>query len=83
MTRHISRFVSEVKKALLCYLHSSRVAMASRRRPLAPTQTTEEPPKRRAPNLEPCNYVEIISPGFDPNRVLLRRVIFLNNDKSK
>ena len=64
------------------YLHSFRVAMASRRRPLAPTQPTEDPPTRRAPELGPCTYVEVITPAFDPNRVLLRRVFFLNDDKS-
>jgi hypothetical protein len=33
--------------------------------------------------LDPCTYVEIVSPAFDPNRVLLRRVFFLNDNKSK
>jgi hypothetical protein len=36
----------------------------------------------RAP--EPsCIFVEIVSPVFDPNLVLLRRFFFANNDKSK
>ena len=46
--------------------------MASRRRP------TQEPTRS-----DPCSYVETVGPAFDPNRVLLRRVFFLNNDKSK
>ena len=33
--------------------------------------------------MDPCTYVEVVSPAFDPNRVLLRRIFFLNNDKSK
>jgi hypothetical protein len=48
------------------------------RRPFAPTQPTV-----RAPELDPCTYVEVVSPAFDSNRVLLRRVFFLNDDKSK
>jgi len=35
-----------------------------------------------ASEFDPCTYVEDVSPAFDPNRVLLRRVFFLN-DKSK
>ena len=38
----------------------------------------------RAPELDTCNLlVEVISPAFDPNRVLLRRVFFIDEDKSK
>ena len=56
--------------------------MASRRRLLTPTKPiTEEPPKRKALQLDSCTYVVVIIPAFDPNRVL-RRVVFLN-DKSK
>ena len=69
------------KAAQIYYLHSFRVAMASRRRPLAPTQPLDEQLTRRAPELRPCTYVEIVSPALDPNRVLLRRVFFLNDDK--
>ena len=61
------------KAARICYLRSFRVAMASRRRP---AQLLDE---QRAP----CNCVEIVGPAFDPNRVLLRRVTFLNDIKSK
>ena len=78
MTRHTSRFVSAVYTALFCYLHSFRVAMESRRRPLVPMQPTV-----LAPELGPCTYVEVICPAFDPNRVLLRRVFFLNDSKPK
>jgi hypothetical protein len=38
-------------------------------------------PKRQAPDC--LAYVEPISPIFDPERVLLRRVFFVNADKSK
>ena len=79
MTRHIALFVSVVYKALFHYLHPIfRVAVASRsRRPLAPTQPTV-----RAPELDPCTYVEFVTHAFDSNRVLLLRLFFLNN-KSK
>ena len=46
--------------------------MASRRRP------TQQHTRK-----DPCTYVDIVGPAFDPNRVLLRRVFFLNDDKSK
>ena len=52
----------------------------SRRPPLAPPPA----PTVRAPELDPsCTFVEIVSPAFDPNRVLLRRLFFLNDEKSK
>jgi hypothetical protein len=57
--------------------------MASRRLLLSPTQPTKEQPTRRAPELDPCTYVEIVSPAFVPNRVFLRRLFFLNDDKTK
>jgi len=69
------------KTSLISYLHSFRVAMASRRRPPALTQPGE--PTRRAPELHTWAYIEIVSPTFDPNRILLRRLSFLNHDKSK
>jgi hypothetical protein len=38
----------------------------------------------KAPELDECNqYVENISPLFDPKRVLLRRTFFINEDYSK
>src|SRR5215469_13772744 len=50
------------------------------------TGEDEDPnPKRvKAPELDTCNLLtESISPAFDPDRVLLRRVIFLREDKTK
>ena len=38
---------------------------------------------RRAPEFYPCTYFEVVSPSFHPNRVLLHRFLFLNDDKSK
>jgi hypothetical protein len=36
------------------------------------------------PTLDTCNHlVESIIPSFDPNRVLLRRLYFINDDKTK
>jgi hypothetical protein len=47
----------------------------------------EEVPNRkhiRAPELDTCNLlVEAVSPAFDPNRVLLSRVFFIDEDKAK
>jgi hypothetical protein len=42
-------------------------------------------PKRLAttPNAFLNDYVEDVSPAFDPKRVLIRRVFFINEDKSK
>jgi len=43
-------------------------------------------PKRdvEAPDIDICSYSIVgISPAFDPNRVLLRRVFFISEDKSK
>jgi hypothetical protein len=59
--------------------------MATRERPQTLALLTEEEsePKRQAPRLDEClDYVEAVSPAFDPKRVLLRRVFF-NEDKSK
>ena len=61
-------------------LTSFSVAMATPRRPFQPL---DEPATRRAPELVPCTYVEVVSPAFEPNRVILRRVLLLNYDKSK
>jgi hypothetical protein len=62
--------------------------MAARKRPtqklsLIYEEDDEESPepKRQAP--ECLAYVEPINPIFDPQRVLLRRVFFVNADKSK
>jgi hypothetical protein len=44
----------------------------------------DEPPKRvMAPGIDAtCNtYIEGISPAFDPDRVLLRRLSFIGPDK--
>lgn len=43
-----------------------------------------DPKRVRAPELDTClHVVEAISPAFDPNRVLLRRLFFIADDKSK
>ena len=62
--------------------------MASRsrsvRRPLPPLAPAQPFATVRAPELDPsCNFFEIFSPAFDPNRLMLRRHFFLNDDKSK
>ena len=58
------------------------IAMASRKCP-QPVGGDEAPSNPLAPlELEACSYVEVISPPFDPNRVL-RRVFFTNHEKSK
>jgi hypothetical protein len=36
-----------------------------------------------APQIDMCTYAEAISPAFDPNRALLRRVFFIGPDKAK
>jgi len=42
-----------------------------------------EDPKRKAPEFDTCNFlIEAMSPEFDPNRVLLQRVFFINEDKT-
>jgi hypothetical protein len=59
--------------------------MAARKRPQTLELLTEESePKIRAPTLDECHdYVEAVSSAFDPKRVLLRRVFFLNEGRSK
>jgi hypothetical protein len=38
----------------------------------------------RAPEIDTCySFVEAVSPAFDPNRVLLRQVFFIREDKAK
>ena len=32
---------------------------------------------------EPCGIIEALNPAFDPSRVLLRRLFFLNAEKTK
>ena len=60
---------------------ASRSSSRLPRPPLAPAQPVATV---RTPELEPsCTFVEIFSPAFDPNSVLLRRLCFLNDDKSK
>ena len=55
--------------------------MAARKRLLPPI---EEAPKRKAPEFDTCNFlIEAVSPEFDPNRVLLQRVFFINEEKTR
>jgi hypothetical protein len=62
--------------------------MSARKRSRQPTggNVEEEKSKRlvNAPEYNTCNYYsESVGLMFDPKRVLLRRVFFLNSDKSK
>jgi hypothetical protein len=56
---------------------------------LSEEEETQDPsplaPKRQATSLNRCldDYVEAVSPAFDPKRVLLRRIFFINQDKTK
>jgi len=41
-------------------------------------------PKSKAPEFDTCNFlVEAVSPVFVPNRFLLRRVVFISEDKPR
>jgi hypothetical protein len=44
---------------------------------------SNEPKRVIAPQIDTCNYAEAISPAFDSNRALLRRVFFIGSDKTK
>ena len=68
------------KTTRISYLVSFSAAMARRRRLLHSTH--DEQARPRAPVLDPCIYVEVVSPAFDPNRVFIRRVFFLNDENS-
>ena len=66
--------------------------MSARRRSHQPTAAEtgsdnsggEPYPKIKAPEFDTCNFlIENVSPEFDPKRVLLRRVFFLNEDKTR
>jgi hypothetical protein len=57
--------------------------MAARKRLLPPLENVSassyEALKRKAPEFDKCNFlIEAVSTGFDPNRVLLQRVFFIN-----
>jgi hypothetical protein len=51
--------------------------------PLEGEQGENEPPRVTAPHIDTCDYAEAISPAFDPNRALLRRVFFIGSDITK
>lgn len=61
--------------------------MAARRRPAtaAAAEAAGEPrPKIKAPDFDTCNFfIEAVGPEFDPKRVLLRRVFFISEDKTR
>ena len=64
------------------------VKMPSGKRRVHPRGDDDETaPKRvvKAPEIDTCNSFreDIISPAFDPNRVLLRRVFFIGPEKKK
>jgi hypothetical protein len=50
---------------------------------LAQKGVPADPKPVRAPELDTCNVAEAIGPAFDPYRVLLRRLFFIADDKSK
>ena len=59
--------------------------MAARKHLLPPPAEASSyvDPKRKATEFDTCNFlVEAVSPEFDPNRVLLQRVFFINEDKT-
>ena len=58
------------------------LAMAARKRRSVLHEEDINEPRDAAPNI--CSLpIEGISPTLDPNRVLLRRVFFLNEDRKK
>jgi len=69
--------------------------MATRRRPAAEGAGEPEPKREataadldpkliKAPEFDTCNFLtENLSPEFDPKRVLLRRVFFINEEKTR
>ena len=58
------------------------LTMASRRR--NNNNNDNKPKVVRPPEFDTCNfYVEEVSPAFDPKRVLLRRVFFIDEDRTK
>ena len=81
VTRHVtlSSFFQRFKTARISYLRSFVVVKATQR-PLLPL---DEQATRSVHDLEPYTYVEVVSPAFDSNRLLLSRVVFVNDDKSK
>jgi len=44
---------------------------------------SNDPTRVVAPRIDTCTYAEAISPAFDPNRALLRRVFFIGPNKAK
>jgi hypothetical protein len=66
--------------------------MSAGRRSRQPTrglsylECEEEPNSKhvKAPEIDTCySFVEVVSPAFYPNKVLLRRVFFIREDKAK
>jgi len=59
--------------------------MSERKRLQPSPPVGEAEPKRKAPELDMCSnfFVEVVNPAFDPNRVLLRRVFFINEEKTR
>ena len=58
--------------------------MSAKKR-LSPTVEGESSESKRvkAPELDMISYTDCINPMFDPNRVLLRRVFFIDPEKNK
>jgi hypothetical protein len=55
-----------------------------RRHPQTEQGAGSEPKRIRVPELDTCNFLEgAINPAFEPNGVLLRRVFFINEVKTR
>ena len=52
--------------------------------PLSTMAALRRHAQSRPPEFDTCNvYVEAVGPAFDPERVLQRRVFFVDEDKTK
>jgi hypothetical protein len=63
---------------------SQPAATSTRRTATATSEGGPSEPKRPTVSApEPCGFIEALSATFDPSRVPLRRLFFLNADRSK
>ena len=80
-TRHTVRFVSAV------YNRSDLLPRFIKRldgnKETSFAAHVDEQGSSTASELDSCTYLEVVSPAFVPNRVLLYRVFYLNEEKSK
>jgi len=84
LTRLTAMFVSTIwKRRQPVTYHLVYLAMSARKR-LHPSPVGEPESKRKAPDFDTCNFfVEAVNPAFDLNRFLLRRVFFINEEKTR